>query len=54
VVFFSGRSHHALRLSLKGTAWAQVLEKPCRSKNLLEVLEECLRAAAIDSAAPGG
>lgn len=54
VVFFSGRSHFALRLSLQGTAWAAVLEKPCRAGQFLAALEQCLQAAGTGTAVPDG
>lgn len=49
VVFFSGRSSYALRLSLHGTAWTQVVEKPCGAKPFLAVLEQCLQAVKVDA-----
>lgn len=44
VVFFSGRRHEALQMSLMGTPWVQFILKPCPGDQLVRIMRQCLQA----------
>lgn len=53
VLFFTGRPHAVLELSLAGTPWARLVAKPCAGLRLVALMEQCLLAAAADAVREG-
>ncbi|MFZ5496230.1 MAG: response regulator [Verrucomicrobiota bacterium] len=54
VLFFTGRPHPALALSLREAPWARFVAKPCGGRQLVALMEQCLLAVREAASTPDG